>query len=70
MKQPLYLTLRAFGQGAIYGTLAAIPLGLAVVYLRPAWFFGLALAVGAGAIVMANVLQRHARRASNGGETK
>jgi uncharacterized membrane protein YccC len=70
MKRPIYETLRALILGAICGTLMAIPLCLTVYYLGPDGFYALCFLVGLGAFVVANVLDRRARRASNGDKTK
>jgi hypothetical protein len=69
MKQPLYATLRAVGLGATCGTPAAIPLAVAA-YLGLAALIGLAVLAGPGLIAVSHVLERRARRASNGDETK
>lgn len=70
MKRPIYETLRAIVQGAICGTLAAVPLCLVLVYFGAVGFFVLSLLVSASALAVATVLDRRARHASNGGETK
>lgn len=70
MKVPFHTTLRAAGMGAVFGTLLSVPLAVATIYLGPAGFYGACLLMGVGAIAASHVMERRARRASNGEQSK
>lgn len=64
MKQPLHVTLRAFGQGATAGTLIAVAACLVTTYLSPETLLALALLAGPGLLYLSHLLERRARRSA------
>lgn len=68
MNRPLHETLRAIGQGILCGTVAAVPLGLALTYLSPGQTVVAALSTGAGMITAANAMKRREQRQRRGAE--
>jgi len=64
-----YATLRAFGVGTVAGCIGGAVLGLALVHLGAAAFYGLCCAVGAGAWGLAELLDRRALRIAADGKT-
>lgn len=57
-----YVTLRAFGQGAVFGCIGGAVAALIFKYLGAVGFYSACLVVGAGSWGMAELLDRRARR--------
>lgn len=66
MRPALYETLRALVCGMLLGLLASVPLMLALRWFGPAGLFCACGIVATGAFAAGCILERRARRASNG----